>query len=77
MRVNAEAFAALDGKEALTSLFAGSAALTVTEREVVEREEAWILGLGHQRALHDALGSERDAVSEAAWARAVGYECPS
>ena len=51
MRVNAEAFASLDGKEALTPLFAGSAALTVTEREVVEREEAWILGLGHQRAL--------------------------
>ena len=77
MRVNAEAFATLDGRDALAPLFAGSAALTTQEREVVELEEAWILGLGHERALHDALGSGRNAVSEAGWARRVGSECLS
>ena len=77
MRVNAEAFASLDGKDALTPLFEGSSTLTAQEREVVETEEAWILGLGHERALHQALASRRDAVSKSAGARHAGSEWPS
>ena len=69
VRVNAEAFALLDGRNAMAPLFAGSAALTRQERNVVELEEAWILGLGHETALHDALSSGRNAMSEAGWAR--------
>lgn len=77
MRVNAEAFASLDGRDALVPLFAGGAALTTQERDVVELEEGWILGLGHEGALHDALGSGRNAVSEAGLTRRVGSECLS
>ena len=51
VRVNAEAFASLDAHGKLAPLFGGSAALTASERWVVEAEEAWILGLGHEKAL--------------------------
>ena len=54
VRVNAEAFASLDARGMLVPLFGGSPALTASERRVVEAEEAWILGLGHEKAL---LGS--------------------
>ena len=51
VRVNAEAFARLDARGGLAPLFAGVPALTAAERRLVETEEAWILGLGHEEAL--------------------------
>ena len=55
VRVIAEVFASLDDRGALAPLFGGSSALTAQERRVVETEEAWILGLGHENALRGAL----------------------
>ena len=54
VRVNAEAFARLDAGGGLASLFAGAPFLSPAERRIVESEEAWILGLGHQEALNGA-----------------------
>ena len=51
VRVNAEAFARLDANGGLAPLFAGAPCLTPEERRIVETEEAWILGLGHEEAL--------------------------
>ena len=55
VRVNADAFARLDAGGGLAPLFAGAPSLTPAERLLVESEEAWILGLGHEEALEDAL----------------------
>ena len=55
VRVNADAFARLDAGGRLSPLFAGAPSLTPTERRLVETEEAWILGLGHEGALEDAF----------------------
>ena len=55
VRVNAEAFARLDARGGLAPLFAGTPCLTPEERRIVESEEAWILGLGHEEALKAAL----------------------
>ena len=55
VRVNAEAFARLDAGGGLAPLFAGTPCLTPDERRIVETEEAWILGLGHEEALKGAL----------------------
>ena len=55
VRVNAEAFARLDAGGWLAPLFAGAPHLTPAERRIVETEEAWILGLGHEEALTRAL----------------------
>ncbi len=55
VRVNAEAFARLDAGGGLAPLFAGAPGLTLEERRLVETEEAWILGLGHEEALTRAL----------------------
>jgi hypothetical protein len=41
-----EAFARADAEGALPAWFAGDPALNAAERAAVEREEAWILGLG-------------------------------
>ena len=54
-RVNAEAFARLDALGGLAPLFAGAPGLTADERRLIESEEAWILGLGHEDALKRAL----------------------
>ncbi|MEM6549059.1 MAG: molybdopterin guanine dinucleotide synthesis [Pseudomonadota bacterium] len=54
VRVNAAAFARLDAAGGLAPLFAGSADLTACERDLVAREEAWILGVGHRDALRAA-----------------------
>ena len=56
VRVNAEAFARLDALGGLGPLFAGAPFLDTEERHIVETEEAWILGLGHEEALREALG---------------------
>ena len=48
VRVNAEAFARLDASGGLAPLFAGPPCLTPEQRRIVETEEAWILGLGHE-----------------------------
>ena len=58
VRVNARAFASLDAKGELRSLFNGAPSLTAEQRELVEREEGWILGLGHEQALEDAVAKE-------------------
>ena len=55
VRVNAEAFARLDAGGGLAPLFAGAPGLTADERRLIETEEAWILGLGHEDALKRAL----------------------
>ena len=55
VRVNADAFARLDKRCRLAPLFGGDESLTAEERRIVETEEAWILGLGHEDALRDAL----------------------
>ena len=55
VRVSAEAFARLDAGGGLAPLFAGAPDLTPAERRIVEKEEAWILGLGHEEALKAAL----------------------
>ncbi len=55
VRVNADAFARLDKRCRLAPLFGGDERLTAEERRIVETEEAWILGLGHEDALRDAL----------------------
>ena len=44
-------FAALDSANKFADLFAGSGALTAGEREIVEREEGWALGVGNNRRL--------------------------
>ena len=55
VRVNAAAFSRLDARNGLAELFAGSPALTPDQRRIVETEEAWVLGLGHEEALHAVL----------------------
>ena len=56
VRVNAEAFARLDLQGGLAPLFEGAPYLDADERRIIETEEAWILGLGHEEALRKALG---------------------
>ena len=58
VRVNAEAFARLDALGGLAPLFAGAPGLTADERRLIETEEAWILGLGHEDALKGALNPQ-------------------
>ena len=55
VRVNADAFARLDALGGLAPLFDGAPSLTADERRLIETEEAWILGLGHEDALKGAL----------------------
>ena len=55
VRVNAEAFARLDAGGGLAPLFDGAPWLTPAQRTVIETEEAWILGLGHEEALAGVL----------------------
>ena len=55
VRVNAEAFARLDATGGLAPLFSGAPNLDQAERQLIETEEAWILGLGHEQALKRAL----------------------
>ncbi|QPM91031.1 hypothetical protein PSAL_022740 [Pseudooceanicola algae] len=55
VRVSAAAFAALDAAGSLAPLFAGSPELGPEEQDRVAREEAWILGLGHEAALLAAV----------------------
>lgn len=57
VRVNAQAFARLDQQRRLAPLFEGHRSLAEEERQIVETEEAWILGLGHEDALRGALNS--------------------
>ena len=57
VRVNAQAFARLDRQRRLAPLFEGDQNLTAEERQTIETEEAWILGLGHEDALRGALNS--------------------
>ena len=54
VRVNARAFASLDSAGGLAPLFSGTPALTSGERRLIETEEAWVLGVGHEAVLHEA-----------------------
>ena len=56
VRVTAEAFARLDARGGLAPLFDGAPGLSGGERRLVEVEEAWILGLGHEDTLARAAG---------------------
>lgn len=51
---SARAFAELDRTGILAPLFAGAPDLTDEDRATIIREEAWILGLGHETTLIDA-----------------------
>lgn len=55
VRINALAFSLLDSQGGLGPLFGGAPELTSEERRIVEVEEAWMLGLGHEDALVGAL----------------------
>ncbi|MEO0999465.1 MAG: molybdenum cofactor synthesis domain-containing protein [Pseudomonadota bacterium] len=57
VRVTADAFHALDWAGGLAPLFSGAPELTPGERHVVETEEAWILGAGHEPVLRAAAAS--------------------
>ena len=57
VRVNALAFARLDAGGGLAPLFGGTSFLTTAQRRLIETEEAWILGLGHEETLERALAS--------------------
>ena len=57
VRINAEAFARLDLAGKLAPLFRGAPQLTQDQRHLIETEEAWILGLGHEQSLRLALPS--------------------
>ncbi|EAQ04518.1 precorrin-8X methylmutase [Pseudooceanicola batsensis HTCC2597] len=73
VRVVAGALAALDREGGLAPLFRGAPDLTGPEREVVAREEAWILGLGHEAELvaaaPDASGPARAPVRQMRYER--------
>ncbi len=56
VRVNADAFARLDACGGLAPLFEGAADLSPDERRLIETEEAWILGLGHEGPLKGPPG---------------------
>ncbi len=64
VRVTAEAYRKFDTNGDLAAMLRGPAALDAETRAMVEREEAWILGLGHpairQRPAPRALSYERD-----------------
>ena len=47
VRATAAAYAGFDASGALAEMFAGPTDLTPEKKDAVEREEAWILGLGH------------------------------
>ena len=55
VRVNVLAFSRLDALRGLEPLFDGSPHLKPEQRHIVEAEEAWVLGLGHEEALNAAL----------------------
>ena len=55
VRINALAYSRLDARGGLAPLFAGAPSLTARQRRVVENEEAWVLGLGHEEALNGVL----------------------
>ena len=55
VRVNALAYSRLDARGGLAPLFDGAPSLTAEERRIVEHEEAWVLGLGHEEALNAGL----------------------
>ena len=55
VRINALAYSRLDARGGLAPLFGGAPSLTPEERRVVEDEEAWVLGLGHEDALNAVL----------------------
>jgi hypothetical protein len=54
VRAVADWLSALDANGLLSDLFAGPADAPSRDRAIIEAEEAWILGLGHQHALRSA-----------------------
>lgn len=55
VRINVLAYARLDARGGLAPLFEGAPSLNAQERRVVENEEAWVLGLGHEEVLNAVL----------------------
>ncbi len=57
VRITAQAFAALDADGGLAPLFQGPSdpPLDPDKRQLVETEEGWIFGLGHEKALKNSL----------------------
>ena len=54
VRINATAFARCDSDGKLAAMFGGPRDLTPQERDIIEREEAWILGVGFEDTLRMA-----------------------
>lgn len=59
VRLSAEAFAHLDRSGQLTPLFEGPPILSREQRTTIETEEGWILGVGHEEALQNAVLNSR------------------
>lgn len=57
VRTTAEAFRALDAAGGLAPLFAAPQDLQADDREIVAREEGWILGAGSELSLRRALAA--------------------
>ncbi|GGM01580.1 hypothetical protein GCM10011534_24280 [Pseudooceanicola nanhaiensis] len=74
VRVTASALAGLDRSGGLGALFEATADLSAEERETVAREEAWILGLGHETALVSAAGGESPPAQPRPYLRTMRYE---
>ena len=55
VRTNVKAFSALNAEDCLAPLFGGPATLSAGQRKLIETEEAWILGLGFEKAMSGAL----------------------
>ena len=60
VRINAQAYHDLDRAGGLGPLFSATPHLNTKERHLIETEEAWILGAGHETALL-ASGQEKVA----------------
>ena len=74
VRVNAAAFARLDRRGGLAPLFGGAPGLGPDERRLIEKEEAWILGLGHEAELRRSAKTKRTKMPDKKVACRIGVD---
>ncbi|MEM7508396.1 MAG: precorrin-8X methylmutase [Pseudomonadota bacterium] len=65
VRAVVSAYGQLDAVGCLSPLFAGPRDMDAEDREIVSREEAWILGTGFESVLAEAHAAARDAADAA------------
>ncbi len=75
VRVNAEAFARLDAQGRIASIFAGPPDLTDGQRRLIQSEEGWILGLGHEDDLKGVLDPGKENVRKVPQSPNKGMGC--